>query len=64
MDAVISSGGGEVTENITEVVMENVLPVQHDATLGSQKGASEGAMLGAKTQKNKGTTTFALDFDE
>jgi hypothetical protein len=35
MGAVISSGGGEVTENVTQVVMENVLPVQHDAIVGS-----------------------------
>jgi hypothetical protein len=69
MGAVISSGGdanlgGEVTENITQVVIENVVRVEQDAAVGCQKGASEGAMRGVKTQKIKGTITFALDFDE
>jgi hypothetical protein len=38
--------------------------IEQDATVGSQEGASEGIMPGAKTQKIKGTTTFVLDFDE
>jgi hypothetical protein len=40
------------------------LRVEQDAIVGSEKGASEVVVPGAKTQKIKGTTTFALDFDE
>jgi hypothetical protein len=63
--AVTSSGGGvnlggEVTENVTQVVLENVVGVKQDAAVG----ASEVDVPGAKSQKIKGTTTFALDFDE
>jgi hypothetical protein len=62
---VTSSGGGvnlgsEVTENVTQVVLENVVRVKQDAAVG----ASGVAVPGAKSQKIKGTTTFALDFDE
>jgi hypothetical protein len=62
---VTSSGGGvnvggEVTKNVTQVVLENVVGVKQDATVG----ASEVAVPSAKTQKIKHTTTFALDFDE
>jgi hypothetical protein len=35
-----------------------------DATVGGEKGASEVVVPSAKTQKIKGTTTIALDFDE
>jgi hypothetical protein len=41
-------------------VLENIVGVKQDAAVG----ASEVAMPGAKSQKIKGTTTFALDFDE
>jgi hypothetical protein len=69
MGAVISPGGdvklgGEDTENITQVAIENVVRVEQDAKAGTQKGVSKDIMPGAKTQKIKGTTTFALDFDE
>jgi hypothetical protein len=62
---VTSSGGGvnlggEVTENVSQVVLENVVGVKQDVAVG----ASEVAVPGAKSQKIKGTTTFALDFDE
>jgi hypothetical protein len=65
IDVVTSSGGGvnlggEVTENISQVVLENVVGVEQDAAVG----ASEVAVPGAKSQKIKGTTTFALDFNE
>jgi hypothetical protein len=60
IEAVISSEGA----NLGCEVSENVLRVEQDATVGSEKGASEVVVSGAKTQKIKGTTTLALDFDE
>jgi hypothetical protein len=60
IEAVILSGGA----NLGCEVLENVLRVEQDATVGGEKGASEVVMPGAKAQKIKGTTTLALDFDE
>jgi hypothetical protein len=60
IEAVILSGGA----NLGCEVLENVLRVEQDATVGSENGASEVVVPGAKTQKIKGTTTLALDFDE
>jgi hypothetical protein len=62
---VTSSGGGvnlggEVKENVSQVVLENIVGVKQDATVG----ASEVVVPGVKSQKIKGTTTFSLDFDE
>jgi hypothetical protein len=59
-EAVISSGGA----NLGCEVLANVLWVEQDAAVGVEKGASEVIVLGAKAQKIKGTTTFAIDFDE
>jgi hypothetical protein len=69
MGAVISPEedadlGGEDTKNVTQVAIENVVRVEKDAKVGTQKGASEDIVPGAKTQKIKGTTIFALNFDE
>jgi hypothetical protein len=60
IEVVISSGGA----NIGYEVLENVLRVEQDATIGGEKGASEVAVSSAKAQKIKGTTTLVLDFDE
>jgi hypothetical protein len=60
IEAVISSGGA----NLDCEVSENILRIEQDATVGSEKGASEVVVTGAKTQKIKGTTTLSLDFDE
>jgi hypothetical protein len=60
IEAVISSGGG----NLGCQVLENVLRVEQDATVGGENGASEVVVPGAKAQKIKGITTLALDFDE
>jgi hypothetical protein len=60
IEAVISSGGA----NLGCDVLENILRVEQDATVVGEKGASEVVVPVAKTQKIKGTTTLALDFDE
>jgi hypothetical protein len=56
MGAVISPEGdvdlgGEDTENVTQVATENVMRVEQNTKVGTQKGASEDILLGAKTQK-------------
>jgi hypothetical protein len=58
--AVISSRGA----NLGCEVLENVLQVEQDATVGGEKGAPKVVVPGAKAQKIKSTTTLALDFDE
>jgi hypothetical protein len=60
IETVISSGGA----NLGCEVLENVLPVEQDATVGGEKVASNVAVSGVKAQKIKGTTTLAFDFDE
>jgi hypothetical protein len=60
IEVVFSSRGA----NLGCEVLKNVLRVEKDATVVGGKGASEVVVPGAKTQKIKGTTTLALDFDE
>jgi hypothetical protein len=60
IEVVISSGGA----NLGCEVLQNVLRVEQDATVGDEKGASEVVVPCAKAQKIKDTTTLALDFDE
>jgi hypothetical protein len=60
IEAVILSGGA----NLGCEVLENVLLVEEEATVGGEKVVSEVAVSGAKAQKIKGTTTLVLDFDE
>jgi hypothetical protein len=50
--------------NLCCEVLENILRVEQDATVGGEKGVSEVIVPGAKAQKIKGTTTLTLDFDK